>query len=166
MFLDHVKTSTEEVFELLSSLKVNKACGPDKICARLLKEGAAELPPSLTTLFNKLLQDAVLPLDWVSANVCPVYKKGDKQCASNYRPISLTCLLAKVLERIVHSRLYSMLEQNNILCDNQSGFRQRRSTISLLLTAVDDWAKILNSRHSVHWISPKLSILYPMRDSY
>ena len=121
VFLDHVNTSTEEVFELLSSLKVNKACGPDKICARLLKEGAAELSPSLTTLFNKLLQDAVLPLDWVSAKVCPVYKKGDKQCVSNYCPISLTCLLAKVLERIVHSRLYSMLEQSNILCDNQFG---------------------------------------------
>ena len=145
---------------------MNKACGPDKICARLLKEGAAELSPSLTTLFNKLLQDAVLPLDWVSANVCPAYKKGDKQCASNYRPISLTCLLAKVLENIVHSRLYSVLEQNNILCDNQFGFRQRRSTTSLLLTTVDDWAKILNLRHSAHWISPKLSILYPMRDSY
>ena len=62
----------------------------------------------------------------------------DKQCASNYHPTSLTCLLAKVLERIFHSRLYHMLEQNNILCDNQFGFHQRRSTTSLLLTAVDD----------------------------
>ena len=133
VLLDHVKTLSEEVFELLTSLKVNKACGPDKICARLLKEEAAELSPSLTVLFNKSLQDAVLPLDWVSANVCPVYKKGDKQCASNYHPISLTCLLAKVLERILHSRSYNMLEQNNILHDNQFGFHQRRSTTSLLL---------------------------------
>jgi len=51
---------------------------------------------SLTALFNKSLQDAVLPLDWVSVNVCPLYKKGDKQCTANYRPISLTCLLTKV----------------------------------------------------------------------
>ena len=59
VLLDHVETSIEEVYGLLSSLKVNKACGPDLICGRLLKEGAAELSPSLTALFNKLLQDAV-----------------------------------------------------------------------------------------------------------
>ena len=86
---------------------MNKACGPDKICAHLLKEGAAELSPLLTAIFNKL--NVVLPLDCVSANMCPVYKKGDKRCASNYRPISLTCLLAKALESIAHSRLYHML---------------------------------------------------------
>ena len=118
VLLDHVETSIEAVYGLLSSLKVNKACGPDLICGRLLKEGAAELSPSLTALFNKSLQDAVLPLDWVSANVCPVYKKGDKQCVANYRPISLTCLLTKVLEKIVHFRLYSVsLEQNQVLGD-------------------------------------------------
>jgi len=127
-----VKTSTEEVFGLPCNLKVNKACGPDQVCGRLLKEGAAELSPSLSALVNKSLKDAVLPLDWVSANVCPVYKTGDKHCASNYRPISLTCLLAKVLERIVHSKLYSMLKQNNILCDHQLGFRQRRSATSFV----------------------------------
>ena len=87
-----METSTTEVSDLLNSLNVNKACGPDYVCARLLKEGAAELAPSLTALFNKSLDDAILPLDWVSANVCPIYKKGDKQCVSNYRPISLTCL--------------------------------------------------------------------------
>ena len=90
---------------------------------------------------------AVLPLDWVSASVCPVYKKGDKQCVANYRPISLTCLLTKILEKIVHFRLYSVLEQNQVLCDNQFGFRKSRSTTSLLLTAVDDWAMSLNSQN-------------------
>jgi len=53
--------------------------------------------------------------------MCPVFKKEDKQCVSNYHFISSTYLVAKVLERIVHSRLYSMLEQNKILCNNQFG---------------------------------------------
>jgi len=57
---------------------------------------------------------------------------------------SLICLLAKVLERIVHSRLHSMLDAW-AECDNQLGFRQCRSTSSLLLIAVDDWARALNS---------------------
>ena len=115
IILDSIQTSSCEVFELLRTLDVTKACGPDLICARLLKEAAAELSSSLADLFNKSLRDSVLPLDWVSANICPVYKKGDKHCVSNYRPISLTCILSKVLEKIVHAKLYSMLEDNNLL---------------------------------------------------
>ena len=95
-------TTSTEVFDLLCSLNITKACGPDYVCAWLLKEGAAELAPSLSVLFNKSLKDAVLSLEWVSANnVCPIYKKGDKQCISNYRLISLICILAKILKRIV-----------------------------------------------------------------
>ena len=157
ILLDSVETSTTEVSDLLNSLNVNKACGPDYVCARLLKEEAAELAPSLTALFNKSLHDAILPLDWVSANVCPIYKKGDKQCVSNYRPISLTCILAKVLERIVHTKLFCLFEHNNLLCDSQYGFHRRRSTTTLLITAIDDWAKILNSHHSTHCLFLDLS---------
>ena len=130
------------------------------MCARLLKEGAAELAPSLAALFNKSLQDAVLPLDWVSANVCPIYKKDDKQCVSNFRPISLMCILAKVLERIVYTKLYYLFEYNNFLCDSQYGFCQRRSTTTLLLTVVDNWAKILNSHHSTHCLFLDLSKVF------
>ena len=75
--LDFIQTTPSEVFELLSTLNCCKASGPDMICPCLLKEGAAEISCSLSKLFNKSLQDSVLPVDWVSANVCPVYKKGD-----------------------------------------------------------------------------------------
>ena len=90
VLLDLVQTTPSEVFELLSSLNCRKASGPDTICPRLLKEGAAEISCSLSKLFNKSLRNSVLPLDWVSANVCPVFERGDKQSVSNYRPISLT----------------------------------------------------------------------------
>ena len=134
IILDSIQTSSCEVFELLRTLDVTKACGPDLICARLLKEAAAELSSSLADLFNKSLRDSVLPLDWVSANICPVYKKGDKHCVSNYRPISLTCILSKVLEKIVHAKLYSMLEDNNLLSNHQYTFRHQWSTTTLLLS--------------------------------
>ena len=77
--------------EELLMLNVHNACGPDCMCPRLLKEGAEQLAPSLLKLFNHSVNNGVLPVDWVSANVTPVYKKGDKQYVSNYRPISLTC---------------------------------------------------------------------------
>ena len=66
------------------------------------------MAPFLSVLFNKSLKDAILPLDWVSAHVCPINKNGDEMCVSNYRPISLTCMFAKVLERIVHAKLYCL----------------------------------------------------------
>ena len=61
--------SATDVFEVLSQLNGNKACGPDGICPRLLKEGAEELSPSLSDIFNKSLRDGVLPVDWTSANI-------------------------------------------------------------------------------------------------
>ena len=119
-------------------LNVHKACGPDQICPCLLKEGAEQLSPSLVKIFNKSLDEGVLPLDWVSANITPVYKKGDKHLAVNYRPISLTCILSKVLEKLVHRKLYDLLESHNVLSDVQFGFRSKQSTVSLLLSAVHD----------------------------
>ena len=93
----------------------------------------------------------------MSANVCPIYKKGDKQCVSNYRPISLTCIFAKILKRIVYTKLYYLFEHNNLFCDSQYGFRQHRSTTTLLLTAIDDWARSLNSHYSTHCLFLDLS---------
>ena len=99
--LDELSFTPSEVFTELSNLKTDKACGPDGICPRLPKEGAEQLARPLANLFNKSLKDGVLPLDWVSANVTPVFKKDNKHCISNYRPISLTCILVKVLERLI-----------------------------------------------------------------
>ena len=109
--LDSITVFRSEVFEELSTLNPHKACGPDQICPpHLLKEGAEIIASPLVELFNKSLSDGVLPLDWVSANVTPVFKKGDKHQASNYSPISLTCILCKVLEKIIHQQLYTLHE--------------------------------------------------------
>ena len=93
-----------------------------------------------------------LPLDWVSANVVPVHKKGDKHLASNYRPISLTFIFIKVMERIIHQQLVAALEQHNLLDDFQFGFRQKHSIVSLLLEAIHDWAKSLEHHNSAHCV--------------
>ena len=150
--LDNFSVSYSDVVKELSNLNVHKACGPDQICPRLLKEGAEQLSPSLVKIFNKSLDEGVLPLVWVSANITPVYKKGDKHLFVNYRPISLTCILCKVLEKLIHRKLYNLLESHNVLSDVQFGFRSKRSTVSLLLLAVHDWAKSLNDHLSTHCV--------------
>ena len=128
--------------ELLRNLDVNKALGPDGIPARVLKEYANELAPSLCYLFNKSLSLGVVPSQWKLAHVVPIHKKGSKEHASNYRPVSLLYILSKVLERCVFNRLYKHLAP--VLQDAQHGFIRGRSTVTELLTFLHDIGAALN----------------------
>ena len=94
----------------------------------------------------------MLPRDWTSANVVPVHKKGDCRSAANYRPISLTLIVVKVMEKIICKQIITTLDQSNRLGDEQFGFRAQRSTVSLLLAAVHYWSLCLELRNSVHCI--------------
>ena len=98
-----------EVAKVLKSLNVNKACGPDGVSPRLLKECHMELAPSLTRLFNYSLSHGTLPVDWKTANVVPVFKSGEQTAIDNYRPVSLTSMVVKSLERLIHNHIMSFL---------------------------------------------------------
>ena len=91
-----------------------------------------------------------LPKDWVSANVVPVFKHDDRHVPSNYRPISLTSIVVKTMERIIHSGLVSALESHNLIGVHQFGFRKWHSTTHLLLESIHDWAKALECHDSCH----------------
>ena len=135
----------------LFSTSLNKqACGPDLLPARLLKMTAEFIAPSLAQIFQLSLSSGKLPLDWTSANIVPIHKKGDKQLTANYCPISLTSIVVKIMERIIHRHLVCALEEHNLLSDCQFGFCHKRSTVSLLLQAVHDWAGSLDRRNSTH----------------
>ena len=146
--IDCVRVSVCEVYDLLRALDSNKARGPDLLLARLLKEGAEEISCSLTKIFNLSLTRGALPQDWTSAHIVPVHKKNDGSNPSNYRPISLTSIVIKVLEKLVHRRVVSALESHGLISDFQHDFRAKRSTVGLLSEAVHDWA--LERRRSVH----------------
>ena len=86
--LSSIELTIEEVQSTLKSL-VTKACGPDQINNRILKELSVELVPVLTDLFNTSLLHCTVPDIWKKANVRPVRKKDDKSSVDNYRPLSL-----------------------------------------------------------------------------
>ena len=94
-----------DVQTVLESLDVTKVTGPDEIPARLLKETASAIAPSLCQLFSKSLSTGTLPQEWKIANVVPVFKKGEAEYTENYRPISLLSLVSKVLEKCVFNSL-------------------------------------------------------------
>ena len=87
----------------------------------------------LYLIFRKSLDEGVVPDDWKQANVTPIYKKGKKIDPSNYRPISLTSVPCKVMERIVKNSIIDHLEQNSLLSKHQHGFRSNRSCLTQLL---------------------------------
>ena len=75
----------------------------------------------LTILFNKSMKEETVPLAWNKANVIPIYKKGDRHLAENYRPVSLTSVPCKVMESIIKEKMVDHLEINNLLSDRQYG---------------------------------------------
>jgi len=92
-------------------------------------------------MYNKCLSDGFVPDEWKVAHVVPIFKKGDPQSPANYRPISLTSVLCKVLERVVRNQMLSYLSDHNILPDNQHGFVSNKSTVSNLIHCLDDWTR-------------------------
>ena len=134
-----------DVYHHLTSLQSHKAPGPDNIPPMLLKIASSEISLSLTLIFNASIHQGQLPYDRKQANVVPVFKKGSRAQPTNYRPISLTSVICKTLERIIHAHILSHLNYHNILCDQQHGFRPKRSCESQLITTINDIAKTLDA---------------------
>ena len=141
--------SVSTVLKLLKDIKPHKASGPDNIPGRLLKETAEELAPGLTFLFQISFDSGKIPTDWKFALVTSVFKKGNRSSPANYRLISLTSIVCKILEHVVHSCVINHFERNNILTDSQHGFRKRRSCETQLLLTIDDLAKGLDDRQQI-----------------
>jgi hypothetical protein len=134
--------SEDQILDMLASLDVTKSSGPGNISARMLKATAVSLAPSIIALFNLSLQLGRIPQAWKGSRVVPIPKISAPKSPDNYRPISLLSVLSKVLERHVYNLIANHLEANP-LSDSQWGFRFGRSTVSALLTVVDDWLRIL-----------------------
>lgn len=139
----------EGVRKLLAKIKPHTASGPDNLPAYLLKEVADELAPILCLLFNATLHQGKIPQDWKSAYITPILKKGDKHKPENYRPISLTSIICKTAEHIIHSQIMRHLDTHSLLTECQFGFRRRRSCESQLLITVQDLAAGLRDKQQI-----------------
>ena len=136
--LRNINITEGDVTKCIDKLKVNKSPGPDKIMPRILKEAKSELIKPLTSLFNKSLQSGTMPDEWKLANVTPIFKKGSKSLPSNYRPISLTSVVCKILETLIRDKIVNHLEENKLIKNTQHGFRNKRSCLTNLLDFFHD----------------------------
>lgn len=121
-------TDQVEVKSTIQNLKNSSSMGWDGISSYFLKLAADTLALPVTIICNLCFHTGVFPDALKRSVVIPIFKAGDRDCISNYRPISLLPTLAKVIEKIINKRLKSYLEKNNLLSNNQHGFRERKST--------------------------------------
>jgi hypothetical protein len=117
----------------IKKLRKEAAPGPDEITPGMLKMLEDEVLLPLEIIFNKSLSTAQVPLEWRTANVTPIFKKGTKGDPGNYRPVSLTSVPCKMLEAIVLSHLM----ENNLIGDSQHGFMPGKSCASNLVEFMD-----------------------------
>ena len=118
--------TVDKVRQLLRYIISSKSVGPDNVHPRFLKELANELALHVFIILNKSLSEGELPHIWKSANVSGIFKSGDKAMACNYRPISITSVLCRVLEKIIRSSIMSFCTDNELFANCQFGFRDRR----------------------------------------
>ena len=133
-----ITVSLNGVLKLLKDLNPHRAAGPDQLKPIVLQRLGDVIAPVLQVIYQKSLDTGRVPYDWNTAYVCPLFKKGDTSLASNYRLISLTSILCKVLEHIVTTNVVSHMDNHNLLYDLQHGFRSKRSCETKLVTLVED----------------------------
>ena len=143
-------TITEEVvLKKLKSLKPDKSPGPDGLHPKILKELAEVIYKPVTVLMQRSLETSILPSCWSSAHVTAIHKKGNKCDVQNYRPISLTCQLCKVMEAILRDHIITYLEDNNLLSIDQHGFIPKKSCATQLLECLEEWTQALDEGGNV-----------------
>ena len=141
--LQHIKVTHQDILDQLHRLKPNKSCGPDNCHPRVLKNVKDGLIVPLYYLYNKSLEEAILPFSWKEATITPIFKKGDRKLSNNYRPISLTSIFCRMLEAIIKDKIMSYFTINNFFCNEQFGFRSKRSCETQLLTVMKHWSRLI-----------------------
>jgi hypothetical protein len=131
------------MLKALSELKSDSSPGPDGVPAILLKECAEELSAPLTLLWAESFNTGICPQFYKQGNVTPLFKKGDRARASNYRPVTLTSHVVKCYERVMRDHMVEFLESNDMFTNEQHGFRGGRSCLSQLLAHYDQMYQCL-----------------------
>ena len=152
LYLTNIVLSEKIIIEAIHELSTSSAAGPDGIPSSLLVNCATELAPLLLIVFTHSLSSGVVPPSFKLAAITPVFKSGDRTTPSNYRPISLTSVFSKVLERIIRKQVSSFIYKKGYLNSTQHGFRNGRSCLSALFSVFNDIMHKLEDGGSVDMV--------------
>ena len=135
---DILEFTNTDIIEAIDDVKPNAASGPDEIPVILLKNCKEALAEPIHRIWSASLASGTVPSFYKTSYVFPLHKKDSKALPSNYRPISLTSHITKIYERVIRKKLVEYLEQNDLICNKQHGFRSGRSCLTQLLHHFDD----------------------------
>ena len=132
--LTKIRFSEDDIAKIIQNLDPNKAHGHDQIIIRMLKICGKTICKPLECICRECLNTGLFPLEWKKTNLVPVYKKGDKQCLKNYRPVSLLPICGKIFEKLIFNEILKFFNENNLISPKQSGLKPRDSCINQLIS--------------------------------
>ena len=144
----NVEITELKVKNKIRELKENGAQGPDDISAKILKLAVEQLVKPLCHIYRLSLTTGEIPNDWRHARVAPIYKKGPKGEAGNYRPVSLTSIPCRILESMIKDDLMKNLMEGKLITENQHGFMTGRSCTTNLIAFMDKLTEIVDNGES------------------
>ena len=124
-------TSPEVVASKINNRKENKSPGVDGLSPKILKETVEQISKPLAHVFNMSLQEGIVPVEWKEANIIPLFKKGSRNKSVNYRPVSLTSVICKLLETIIRDHMMDFLVKHKLINTSQHGFLKARSCLTI-----------------------------------
>ena len=151
--LDTIVFSKEDICKIIKNLDPNKAHGHDMISIRMIKLCGIFICKPLKIIFQNCLRSGKFPSKWKKANVVPTFKKGDKQCIKNYRPVSLLPVCGKVFERLRYNKMFSFFfSENDLISPKQSGFRPGDSCTNQILSIAHEILSTFDDGHEVRGV--------------
>ena len=108
---------------------------------KLLMETVEQISIPLARVFNLSLKEGVVPFEWKEANIIPLFKKGSRNKSENYRPVSLTSVICKLLERLIKDHMVDFLVKHKLLNSSQHGFLKARSCLTNMLCFLEEITK-------------------------
>ena len=146
---DETELTVENILSAVRSINIHKSSGIEFMPTFILKDCFEILALQITYMFNQSMLLGIFPKSWAIATITPIPKNGNKSFVNNWRPISIIPLVGKLLEKLCVKLLNNHLDINNILCDEQYGFRPKRSTILAIFTFVKKVTEEINQRKLV-----------------
>ena len=140
-YLGPLVVTPELVARKIKAMKDNKSPGVDGIPPKLLMETVDQISIPLARVFNLSLKEGVVPFEWKEANIIPLFKKGSRNKSENYRPVSLTSVICKLLERLIKDHMVDFLVKHKLLNSSQHGFLKARSCLTNILCFLEEITK-------------------------
>ena len=147
--LENIDIAEKDVEKVLTALNPSKSQGPDMFHPKFLKETKDLIKYPLKIIFQKSLHESQLPPIWKKANISAIFKKGEKKKPENYRPISLTSVPCKLMEKILRDAIVEHMMENNLFSTMQHGFMKGRSCVTQLLEFLEDITQAIDDGNDV-----------------